>query len=372
MALTIFLTGATGYIGGQVLSELLASRKSQYKVTALVRGEERAAKLRDLGVETIIGSLDDTNLLSKASSQANIVIHTADADHPGSATAIVNGLLQTAYASERKIFIHTSGTGGISDNAKGAYTSDKIYSDLNVDDIKALPDKAIHRNVDLIVSAVGADPSNYITTAIIMPPTIYGIGAGPFNKLSIQIPEVIRFGIQHRKIYIPFEGIKRQEIQKRKIGIQHRKIYIPFEGENIWSSIHIKDLGRAYIHLLDKLIENKEYPALGMKGYDGYYFAENGEFQWRQIFEKVAQLLHKKGLVDDENVQSITFEQQVETLFNGICNGLPGQAVYLLWGSNSRSKAERLRMLGWKPTEKESVFDTIADETDAIRNKIQA
>ncbi|CAF1484169.1 unnamed protein product [Didymodactylos carnosus] len=348
MALTIFLTGATGYIGGQVLSELLASRKSQYKVTALVRGEERAAKLRDLGVETIIGSLDDTNLLSKASSQANIVIHTADADHPGSATAIVNGLLQTASASERKIFIHTSGTGVISDNAKGAYTSDKIYSDLNVDDIKALPDKAIHRNVDLIVSAVGADPSNYITTAIIMPPTIYGIGAGPFNKLSIQIPEVIRF------------------------GIQHRKIYIPFEGENIWSSIHIKDLGRAYIHLLDKLIENKEYPALGMKGYDGYYFAENGEFQWRQIFEKVAQLLHKKGLVDDENVQSITFEQQVETLFNGICNGLPGQAVYLLWGSNSRSKAERLRMLGWKPTEKESVFDTIADETDAIRNKIQA
>ena len=51
----IFLTGATGYIGGALLDALV---RGGHDVTALVRDNEKAARVSARGGHPVIGNLD--------------------------------------------------------------------------------------------------------------------------------------------------------------------------------------------------------------------------------------------------------------------------------------------------------------------------
>ncbi|CAG9262490.1 Putative dyhydroflavanol-4-reductase [Paraburkholderia unamae] len=70
----IFVTGATGWVGSAVVSELLGAG---HQVTGLVRSVEGAADLDTAGVRTLVGSLEDTRRLQEGASEADAVIHTA-------------------------------------------------------------------------------------------------------------------------------------------------------------------------------------------------------------------------------------------------------------------------------------------------------
>ncbi len=47
---------------------------NDFNVTALVRSTEKAEKLKSVGVTPVIGSLDDTDLVYKLSSDSDVVI----------------------------------------------------------------------------------------------------------------------------------------------------------------------------------------------------------------------------------------------------------------------------------------------------------
>ena len=70
----IFITGATGFIGGHVAEKLHARGDS---VVALVRSPEKAAKLRELGIELVEGDLSDTSAIRKGLEGADACIHAA-------------------------------------------------------------------------------------------------------------------------------------------------------------------------------------------------------------------------------------------------------------------------------------------------------
>lgn len=124
MSINIFLTGATGYIGGTVFTNLIQNK--DYSLSVLVRGEDRAKTFRDLGAKTVVGDLNDVGVIREASQSSDVVINTADVDHLGeihvsliflgSIQAILEGLKQRAKEGGRRpIYIHTSGwVGGIS------------------------------------------------------------------------------------------------------------------------------------------------------------------------------------------------------------------------------------------------------------------
>ena len=59
----IFLTGATGFIGGEVARRLVERGDL---VVALVRSPAKAAALADLGVELAPGELGDREAIAKA------------------------------------------------------------------------------------------------------------------------------------------------------------------------------------------------------------------------------------------------------------------------------------------------------------------
>ena len=49
---------------------------SSYKIRALVRNKEKAEKLKELGVEPVLGELDDVDIIEKEASEADVVIAT--------------------------------------------------------------------------------------------------------------------------------------------------------------------------------------------------------------------------------------------------------------------------------------------------------
>lgn len=71
-------TGASGYIGGQVLYELAKTHPSS-SIKALARSEATGKAILDAfpNVEIINGSLDDGPILAKAAAEADIVLRTS-------------------------------------------------------------------------------------------------------------------------------------------------------------------------------------------------------------------------------------------------------------------------------------------------------
>ena len=72
----IFVTGATGFIGGHVARKL---RQRGEHVVALVRSPSKAADLMDLGCELVAGDLGSRDALAEAMKGCDSVIHSAAA-----------------------------------------------------------------------------------------------------------------------------------------------------------------------------------------------------------------------------------------------------------------------------------------------------
>lgn len=71
----VFVTGATGYIGGHT-ADILINTHPEFQIVALVRNEEQAAALIDKwpGTTTVIGTLDDDKILQEEAAKADVVL----------------------------------------------------------------------------------------------------------------------------------------------------------------------------------------------------------------------------------------------------------------------------------------------------------
>jgi uncharacterized protein YbjT (DUF2867 family) len=130
---SVFFTGATGYIGGTVLTKLLALSSPPSTITALVRSEDKAKSIGSLPtpsgttLKPLLGSLQDLDKLTNAAEEHDIVVHTAHADDLDAIKAIIAGAKnRKAKTGHRTLLIHTSGTGVFADNAKGQYPTDTV------------------------------------------------------------------------------------------------------------------------------------------------------------------------------------------------------------------------------------------------------
>jgi len=112
----VFVTGASGHIGGAVLTELVGAG---HQVLGLARSDTGAAKVADLGAEVLRSDLDDLDALGRAAAESDGVIHLAfrhDWMRTGDFNAAVESDLQAIQAMGRalegtdKPFVTTSGT----------------------------------------------------------------------------------------------------------------------------------------------------------------------------------------------------------------------------------------------------------------------
>jgi nucleoside-diphosphate-sugar epimerase len=240
----IFLTGASGYIGGTVALRLVAAG---HQVRGLCRSRDKAEPLRSLDIEPVLGNLDDNELLAREAEAADGVCNIASSDHRACVEALI-----LAMKGSGKVLIHTSGSSVIGDDARGNASTEKIFSDF--DELIVAPAKQARREIDLMVlNARG------LRSMVICPSLIYGLGAG-LNQDSIQIPTLVRRAKEAGAVKV--------------IG----------NGRNRWSNIHIDDLADLYALALEQ----------GLAG--SFYFAENGENSFVELGQAIAERL-KLGAV---------------------------------------------------------------------------
>jgi nucleoside-diphosphate-sugar epimerase len=295
---TIFITGATGYIGGSVAQKLV---NIGYRVRGLVRSKENADLLSQLGIESVIGDLNDTDLLIREAKQADGVINAASADHLESVQALIYGLKGSS-----KPLIHTSGSSIIGDDARGGKCSDLIFDENTPFVVQDL--KQPRRNIDLMVRGAS---TNDVRSVVICPSLIYGKGKG-LNQNSVQIPFLAT--------------------NAQKQGV----VQIVGSGLNVWSNVHIDDVVDLYVLSLEKAQAGS------------FYFAENGEASFLQIGNALAKRL---GLAEVESLNPEVAAQRW-----GVAR------AYYSFGSNSRVRSVRARQeLGWMPRHT-SAIDWILNE----------
>lgn len=282
----VFLTGAAGYIGGSLAPKLVAAG---HQVLGLTRSSENAAKLRERGIEPVLGSLDDAGLLARCARDAHIVVNTADSDHRASVEAMLGSLEGT-----RKPFIHTSGTSIVADYAGGEF-GETIYAESTP--IRPCPEKLGRYGVDLLVLAARFRD---VRSVVICNSLIYGRGSG-LHAESIQLPLLVKKS--------------REAAAGVHVGA----------GENVWSHVHIEDVVDLYLRAMEN----------GRPG--SFYFAENGEAAFKDIAAAIS-----RGLGFGGRTQSWPVADAVREL--GFARGM------LSLGSNVRVRGVDARAaLHWTP-----------------------
>ncbi|PYI09774.1 NAD dependent epimerase/dehydratase family protein [Aspergillus sclerotiicarbonarius CBS 121057] len=333
----IFLTGASGYIGGDVLYALKSAfPKCEY--TALLRDQEKANTISKAypDVRIILGDLDSSSLLEEQARGADIVVHAASSNHIKSAEAIARGLTAPERSNPGH-WIQISGASVLSipDIEKKAFgeASANVYNDLEgANELRNLIQQySPKRIVDNFILSLS--PANRPKTALIFPPIIYGRGRGPINQRSIQIPELARVTMQRRE------------------GVQVGK------GESTWSNVHVSDVSSIFVKLVEKALQNEDGE---LWNENGLYFPGSGALSFGAISARVAQEVKNLGLADSTSVVEISHaEADSLTPHGGV-----------LWGTNAQQVAQRARQyLGWVPagrTLEEEIPATVLAEAEKL------
>ncbi|KAL3456960.1 hypothetical protein BJX64DRAFT_293560, partial [Aspergillus heterothallicus] len=245
-ATKIFLTGASGYVGGEILHALQKASPS-YLVSALVRDEAKGATISKAypKVRIVLGDLDSASLVEEEATNTDIVIHAASTSHIKSVEAIARGLSRrNGSAPAHWIQISGASVLSISDIVQKRFGegTDETFSDVDgADKLRdIIAQNANIRVVDDFVLNLSGPK-----TALVFPPIIYGQGQGPVNQRSIQVPELSRVAIQ------------------TGAAVQVGK------GESTWSNVHVSDLSDIFVRLVEKAVQGE---SSGLWNKDGLYF----------------------------------------------------------------------------------------------------
>jgi nucleoside-diphosphate-sugar epimerase len=294
----IFITGAGGFIGGSIAAGMV---RAGHQVRGLIRKPEHTAELKRLGIEPVLGTLEDAALLIAEARSADAVINAASSDDRGAVEALIEGL-----AGSGKPFLHTSGSSIVGDASGGEAGKAQIYTEDSLPE--PTPDKAPRVAIDNLVLDAAKQG---IRSAVLCNTLIYGHGAVPGSE-SVQLPRLVR--------------------QAKKSGVVRHV----GSGSNVWSNVHIDDVVELYRLALEKT------PA------GTFYFVESGEASFKDMSAAIAKALGL-GAPQDWPLEAAKEEWGYEMASYGL-------------GSNSRVRGERAhKLLGWQ-AKRTSVIEWIEHE----------
>jgi nucleoside-diphosphate-sugar epimerase len=307
IAMRVFVTGATGFIGYAIVKELIGAG---HQVTGLARSEASGKKLADAGARVLLGSVEDLDGLRRAAEASDGAIHTAfyhKISHipfgmrlqvmlGGAPSGIVQRFVGAAVATDRRALetigrcfagtdrplVATFGT--LSMKAGRLATEDDSYDPDFIGAVRA-------KTEDMLQELAGLGVR---TSAIRLPPIVHGAADHGFAPQLIQIAR-----------------------KKKESG------YVG-DGQNRWPSSHRLDAARLFRLALEK----------GPAGGTYHGVAEEGI-----PFREIAGLIGRR--LNVPVVSKSPAEAAKHFSFLGMFVGIDNP-------TSSRMTQERL---GWQPTQ---------------------
>jgi nucleoside-diphosphate-sugar epimerase len=291
----VFITGASGWIGRAVVSELTAAG---HAVMGLARSDASAEALQAAGVEVRTGSLDDLDTLRESAASCEGVIHLAfkhdlafSGDFLGAAEADRRAIetFGEALAHSDKPFVIASGLLGL---APGRVATERDGLAAQSADPEASMRGPARRRANAHLTLALADRG--VRSSIVrLPPTCHGDGDNGFMPAAI--------------------GFARAKGAAAYVG----------DGSNRWPAVHRDDAARVFCLALESAPAGSALHAVGDEG-----------VPIREVAEVFASRLHVAAV-------SVTAEQAGE--YVGWLGGF--------WGLDSPASAQITReLLGWEPT----------------------
>ena len=184
------MTGATGYVGAEVVRRLL---RRDHEVRVLVRRPERAGPLGDLGVELVAGGLDNPASLRNLVEGTTAVLHlvgiivesglqTFDAVH----VLGTQSLLAAAREAGVSLFVHMSALGARSDAAATKYHRTKCQGEEAVR-ASGLPHVIIRPS---LIAGPGNAALGMMVNMIRFSPVLPVIGDGRYQMQPVWIGDI--------------------------------------------------------------------------------------------------------------------------------------------------------------------------------------
>lgn len=220
----VFVTGATGFVGTEVVKEL---QKAGHTVLGLVRSEESAKRLEAAGSKALRGTLEDFEILKQGATESDGVIHLGfvhDFSNFPKSCAIDFAAIEaigSALEGSGKPFINTSGTLGI--------RTDGVIA---TEDDKRGKEGLAHGRAKGEMRALEFASSGVRAMVICLPPSTHGDGDHGFVPMLIKVAK-----------------------EKGVSG------YIG-DGKNVWPSSHKCDAAVLYRLVLEKGIAGSRYHAV--------------------------------------------------------------------------------------------------------------
>lgn len=231
-------------------------------------------------VQVVKGSLDDVDLIAQEARDADVVLRElacygpapvpldiplsdprivdmAATGHLKSVQTIYEALASKPKGDKSPYWVQIGGASllaaaELADKARVPGTgSNIIHDDLQgVEEIQSLIRQHPSRVVDNYMLSVAQSTPN-VKTAVVPPPIIYGEGRGPGNQRSVQAPELAKVTLQRGK------GLQ--------VGL----------GLSRWGNVHVRDLSRLFLRLVEKAVERDEDDQVW--GLNGIYLTGAGE-----------------------------------------------------------------------------------------------
>src|SRR5215471_2640664 len=194
----IFLTGATGYIGGAVLDALV---KAGHDVTALVRTNEKAKAVARCGAHPVIGNLAEPDSFRAAADAQDGYVHAAYDTRSGRGPAIEKAALEAIIAAakrprtagstapDKRFIIYTSGVWILGRTPEPA-TEDAPINPITLSSFRPMHEKMVLDAAD-----------DRLRTIVVRPGVVYGGSEGMvgdiFKAASNGLVRVIGDGNNH-------------------------------------------------------------------------------------------------------------------------------------------------------------------------------